>query len=143
MAVNGTQTLEERDQTVVAFQRNKDCQVLLLSNVGSVGLNLTTATVVILFVGPYFVTKPMLICMQDQCWARMLVNQVIGRAWHLGQTKEVVVYNLVCNKTVDCLMTDCVWDKAFMLEQFLAIQCGRGKSDEVLSRNIVISYAQT
>ncbi|KAG9308933.1 P-loop containing nucleoside triphosphate hydrolase protein [Chiua virens] len=108
-AINGTQTVEERDRTVLAFQNDKKCRVLLFSNVGAVGLNLTAATVVILF---------------DQCWSRLLVNQIIGRAWRLGQTEEVVVYNLVCDQTVDCLMTDCAQGKGSMLEQFLATRHG-------------------
>ena len=65
MAINGTQTIEERDRTVMAFQNDKKCRVLLLSNVGSVGLNLTAATVVILFVSPY-------------CCDRAYVNLYIG-----------------------------------------------------------------
>ena len=60
----------------------------------------------------------------------MLVNQIIGRAWRLGQTEEVIVYNLVCDQTVDCLMTDCAQGKGSMLEQFLATQRGRGKHNE-------------
>ena len=56
----------------------------------------------------------------------MLVNQVIGRAWRLGQTEVVVVYNLVCDQTVDCLMTDCAQGKGSMSEQFLASRHGRG-----------------
>ncbi|KAG9318996.1 P-loop containing nucleoside triphosphate hydrolase protein [Chiua virens] len=110
VAVNGTQSAEQRDQTIVAFQTDANCRVLLLSNVGAVGLNLTAATVVILF---------------DQCWSRMLVNQIIGRAWRLGQTEAVVVYNMVCDQTVDCLMTDYAQGKGSMLEQFLATRHGR------------------
>ncbi|KAF8431211.1 hypothetical protein L210DRAFT_934667 [Boletus edulis BED1] len=110
VAINGTQTIEERDRSVVAFQNDEKCRVLLLSNVGAVGLNLTAATVVILF---------------DQCWSRMLVNQIIGRAWRLGQTERVIVYNLVCDQTVDCLMTDYAQGKGCMLEQFLSTAHGR------------------
>jgi hypothetical protein len=56
----------------------------------------------------------------------MLVNQIIGRAWRLGQTEVVVVYNLVCDQTVDCLMTDYAQGKGSMLEQFLDTRHGRG-----------------
>jgi hypothetical protein len=138
-AINGTQTVDERDRTVAGFQRDKKCRVLLFSNVGSVGLNLTAAAVVILFVSLCCFNETTLTCMQDQCWSNMLVNQVIGRAWRLGQTEEVIVYNLVCNQTVDCLMTDCAWGKASMLEQFLATQHGKGESNEVPSRKMLIS----
>lgn len=63
--------------------------------------------------------------MQDQCWSHMLVNQIIGRAWRLGQTEVVVVYNLVCDQTVDCLMMDYALGKGSTLEQFLASRYGK------------------
>lgn len=56
----------------------------------------------------------------------MLINQIIGRAWRLGQTEVVVVYNLVCDQTVDCLMTDYAQGKGSMSEQFLASRHGKG-----------------
>ncbi|KAG2355243.1 hypothetical protein BDR07DRAFT_1493392 [Suillus spraguei] len=55
----------------------------------------------------------------DQCWSRMLVNQIIGRAWRLGQQKEVIVYNMVALGTVDVLMLHHGEGKGNMLKQFL------------------------
>ncbi|KAG1817544.1 uncharacterized protein BJ212DRAFT_1480118 [Suillus subaureus] len=71
---------------------------------GTIGLNLTAASIVILF---------------DQCWSRMLVNQIIGRAWQLGQTWGVLVYNMVALGTVNILMVDHGEGKGNMLGQFL------------------------
>ena len=71
------------------------------------------------------IMRQFLICMQDQCWSHMLVNQIIGRAWRLGQTEVVVVYNLVCDQTVDCLMMDYALGKGSTLEQFLASRYGK------------------
>lgn len=81
-------------------------------------------------------TERTLTRVQDQCWSRMLVNQIIGRAWRLGQTEEVVVYNLVCDQTVDCLMTDYAQGKGSMLEQFLATQHGKGKSNSIRMQSL-------
>jgi len=140
VAVNGTQSVEERDRTVVAFQKDAKCRVLLLSNVGAVGLNLTAATVVILFVSRFwYASGPLFTSVQDQCWSRMLVNQIIGRAWRLGQTEEVAVYNLVCDQTVDCLMTDYAQGKGSMLEQFLTTQHGKGWFSNPLLRHTTLN----
>ena len=65
MAINDMQTIEECDRTVMAFQNDKKYRVLLLSNVGSVDLNLTATTVVVLFMSPY-------------CCDRAYVNLYIG-----------------------------------------------------------------
>jgi SNF2 family DNA or RNA helicase len=50
----------------------------------------------------------------------MLVNQIIGRAWRLGQTEQVIVYNMVALGTVDVLMVDHGEGKGNMLGQFLS-----------------------
>lgn len=62
--------------------------------------------------------------MQDQCWSRMLVNQIIGRAWRLGQKDVVFVYNMVGVNTVDVLMVDHGEAKGRMLGQFLTSNKG-------------------
>lgn len=58
----------------------------------------------------------------------MLVNQIIGRAWRLGQTEEVLVYSMVALGTVDVLMIDHGEQKGKMLHQFLSRSGGRGTS---------------
>ncbi|KAG1727537.1 P-loop containing nucleoside triphosphate hydrolase protein [Suillus lakei] len=105
LPLNGTHTVEERNETIHKFTTDPEERVLLLSNVGAVGLNLTVANVIILF---------------DQCWSRMLVNQIIGRAWRLGQEETVLVYNMVAVGTVDVLMVDHGEGKGRMLGQFLS-----------------------
>jgi hypothetical protein len=50
----------------------------------------------------------------------MLVNQIIGRAWRLGQTQGVLVYNMVALGTVDVLMVDHGEGKGNILGQFLS-----------------------
>ncbi|KAG2136443.1 hypothetical protein DEU56DRAFT_756348 [Suillus clintonianus] len=104
LALNGTNTADERNDIIHKFNTMPQYRVLLFSTVGAVGLNLTVATIVILF---------------DQCWSRMLVNQIIGRAWRLGQEDIVLVYNMVAVGTVDVLMVDHGEGKGKMLGQFL------------------------
>ncbi|KAG1905166.1 P-loop containing nucleoside triphosphate hydrolase protein [Suillus fuscotomentosus] len=105
LSLNGTLTADERNETIRRFNTVPEDRVLLFSTVGAVGLNLTVATIVVLF---------------DQCWSRMLVNQIIGRAWRLGQEDTVTVYNMVAVGTVDVLMVDHGEGKGKMLGQFLS-----------------------
>ncbi|KAG1718438.1 P-loop containing nucleoside triphosphate hydrolase protein, partial [Suillus lakei] len=109
LIIHGGHGTEERNDTVLQFHSDPKARVLIFSSVGAVGLNLTAATVVVLF---------------DQCWSRMLVNQIIGRAWRLGQQKEVVVYNMVSLGTVDVLMLHHGEGKGNMLKQFLTANSG-------------------
>ncbi|KAG2335426.1 hypothetical protein BDR05DRAFT_898554, partial [Suillus weaverae] len=109
LTLNGTNTAEERHEIVNRFNTVPEERVMLFSNVGAVGLNLTVASIVILF---------------DQCWSRMLVNQIIGRAWRLGQEETVLVYNMVAVGTVDVLMIDHGEGKGTMLGQFLSTHTG-------------------
>ncbi|KAG0693276.1 hypothetical protein DFH29DRAFT_1007449 [Suillus ampliporus] len=104
MTLNGGHTVDERNEIVRKFNTDPAARVLLFSNVGAVGLNLTVANIVILF---------------DQCWSRMLVNQIIGRAWRLGQEDTVLVYNMIALGTVDVLMLDHGEGKGKMLGEFL------------------------
>ncbi|KAG1727539.1 P-loop containing nucleoside triphosphate hydrolase protein [Suillus lakei] len=107
LTLNGTHTVQERNEIIHKFTTVPEERVLLFSAVGAVGLNLTVANIVILF---------------DQCWSRMLVNQIIGRAWRLGQEDTVLVYNMVAVGTVDVLMVDHGEGKGRMLGQFLSTQ---------------------
>jgi SNF2 family DNA or RNA helicase len=54
----------------------------------------------------------------------MMVNQIIGRAWRLGQTQGVLAYNMVALGTVDVLMVDHGEGKGNMLGQFLSTHKG-------------------
>jgi SNF2 family DNA or RNA helicase len=65
----------------------------------------------------------------------MLVNQIIGRAWRLGQEETVIVYNMVAVGTVDVLMVDHSEGKGKMLGQFLAKNKGPHTAFIVLDCN--------
>ncbi|KAG2029691.1 P-loop containing nucleoside triphosphate hydrolase protein, partial [Suillus americanus] len=105
LVIHGGHGIDERNETVQTFHSDPKARILIFSSVGAVGLNLTAASVVVLF---------------DQCWSRMMGNQIIGRAWRLGQKKEVVVYNMVALGTVDVLMVHHGEGKGNMLGQFLS-----------------------
>ncbi|KAH7918095.1 hypothetical protein BV22DRAFT_1051967 [Leucogyrophana mollusca] len=105
LALNGTMTPKLRSEVVHQFNTDPAVHVLLFSQVGAVGLNLTVADVVILF---------------DQCWSRLLANQIIGRAWRFGQVNTVLVYIMVTLSTIDVMMIDHGHNKGDMLATFLS-----------------------
>lgn len=50
LTLNGSHSVEERTEIVKQFNADPTARVLLFSNVGAVGLNLTIASIVIIFV---------------------------------------------------------------------------------------------
>jgi hypothetical protein len=50
LTLNGMHTVDERSEIIKKFTNDPAQRVLLFSNVGAVGLNLTVANIVILFV---------------------------------------------------------------------------------------------
>jgi SNF2 family DNA or RNA helicase len=123
LALNGSMTLHERDEVIVKFKTDPKYRVLLVSMVGGVGLNLTVARYIIVFVskflllGMHGVTKTF---RQDMVWSKIALDQIIGRAHRFGQEKEVIVYLMVALGTVDTLMIDHGFAKGSLLETFLS-----------------------
>ncbi|KAF9494556.1 hypothetical protein BDN71DRAFT_1507539 [Pleurotus eryngii] len=104
--MNRTQTREQCDQVIDDFVNSEDPekQILLFSSVGSVGLNLTCADVVI---------------MLDTIWSQVGVEQIIRRSARLMQDKPVHIYYLIALQTTDVLMSTLAREKGEMLETLL------------------------
>ncbi|MGM9948026.1 SNF2-related protein [Floccifex sp.] len=92
--ITGKTTKEKRRKEVDAFQRD-DSDVFLISlKAGGTGLNLTSAQAVIHF---------------DPWWNISAQNQATDRAYRIGQTKNVLVYQL--------LMKNSIEEKIFEMQQ--------------------------
>lgn len=76
--INGSMNLDERNASLDLFRREK--QMLISTDAGGEGLNLQCAHIVINF---------------DLPWNPMKIEQRIGRADRIGQTEDVLVYNLI------------------------------------------------
>lgn len=74
------------DRSDVVARFKSGARILTMTNAGREGLNLQEANVVI---------------MADQDYTSASMEQRIGRAWRLGQTKPVRVYHLLSEDTVD------------------------------------------
>ena len=85
--MDGRDKTSERDEKVQMFQKSSHVRAFMLTTgVGSVGLNLTAATRVIVF---------------DPDWNPGKDDQAVDRAYRIGQTKPVVVFRLITCETIE------------------------------------------
>lgn len=85
--LHGGTPVASRGKIVEAFQGDEYVPFIVLSvKAGGTGLNLTKANHVIHF---------------DRWWNPAVENQATDRAFRIGQTKDVMVHKLVCQKTIE------------------------------------------
>ncbi len=85
--LHGRTPVASRGKIVEAFQGDEYVPFVVLSvKAGGTGLNLTKANHVIHF---------------DRWWNPAVENQATDRAFRIGQTKNVMVHKLVCQKTIE------------------------------------------
>lgn len=85
--LHGGTPVSRRSKIVEAFQGDAYVPYIVLSvKAGGTGLNLTKANHVIHF---------------DRWWNPAVENQATDRAFRIGQTKNVMVHKLVCQKTIE------------------------------------------
>ncbi|CEJ86352.1 hypothetical protein VHEMI04083 [[Torrubiella] hemipterigena] len=84
---DGSMSGELRAQAAKDFREKSDVRVMLVSlRAGNAGLNLTSATRVIIM---------------DPFWNPYIEMQAVDRAYRIGQTKEVKVYRILTKDTVE------------------------------------------
>ena len=85
--LDGSTKLEDRRDTVADFQQHPEIFVFLLSTrAGGLGINLTAADTVIFY---------------DSDWNPTIDSQAMDRAHRLGQTRQVTVYRLITQGTIE------------------------------------------
>ncbi|CAD8079411.1 unnamed protein product [Paramecium primaurelia] len=86
--LDGSTPIEVRDENIRNFQKpNSDLFIFLLSTrAGGLGITLTAADTVIIY---------------DSDFNPQLDQQAMDRAHRIGQTKNVMVYRLICKSTVE------------------------------------------
>ena len=83
----GNMPRTQRDNAIQAFVEDPDVKVLLVSlKAGNAGLNLTVASRVI-------------VC--DPFWNPFIEDQAVDRAYRIGQKREVHVYKLLVQETIE------------------------------------------
>jgi DNA helicase INO80 len=87
LRLDGSSKLEDRRDMVAAWQTNPELFVFILSTrAGGLGINLTAADTVIFY---------------DSDWNPTIDSQAMDRAHRLGQTKQVRVYRLITQGTIE------------------------------------------
>ncbi|KAI9057594.1 hypothetical protein FKP32DRAFT_1552356, partial [Trametes sanguinea] len=93
--IQGRATPPQRAATLKAFQQGTK-QVLLMSNVGTVGLNIAFANIVIIM---------------DNLWSAQETEQLMGRVWRHPQQKKTIEYHVIADGTSDVFIGGISFDK--------------------------------
>ncbi len=102
--ITGSVTPRRRQELIDAFDKAPDGAVLTAQiQSGGTGLNIQSASVVVLC-EPQF--KP------------SIENQAISRAYRMGQARNVLVYRLLCENTVDERIMDLLKEKQAIFDAF-------------------------
>jgi DNA repair protein RAD5 len=86
LRLDGSMTREQRRSSLEAFREGRSSVFLLSLKAGGVGLNLTTASRVVIF---------------DPWWNPAIEQQAIERVHRIGQTRAVTAIKLICSDTVE------------------------------------------
>jgi len=115
--ITGAVSPQKRQELVDEFNAAPVGSVLLAQiQAGGTGLNIQSASVIILC-EPQF--KP------------SIENQAISRAYRMGQTRNVLVYRLLCDETVDERITDLLESKQAIFDAFADESVAADKSLEL------------
>jgi len=97
LMIIGETSTKERQKIVEQFNNDDEHKILILSNAGEYGLNLQS--------------KANIIIHYDQCWSLARMEQRAGRAYRIGQTKNVLEYHLIAKGSADRYMRQVVKKK--------------------------------
>ena len=102
--INGSISLIRRQQILDEFEKAGAGKVLPAQiQAGGTGLNIQTASVVI-------ICEPQL--------KPSIENQAISRAYRMGQSRDVFVYRLLCEKSIDEKLVKVLQDKQILFDNF-------------------------
>ena len=115
--INGSVTPQKRQEIIDEFD-DAPAGTILAAQIqsGGTGLNIQSASVVVIC-EPQF--KP------------SIENQAISRAYRMGQTRNVLVYRLLCENTVDEKITDLLKRKQEVFDAFADKSVAAEKSVEL------------
>ncbi|KAI6137600.1 P-loop containing nucleoside triphosphate hydrolase protein [Pisolithus tinctorius] len=105
--LNGTMSLKKRQAALDDFRtstRTKGHRVLIISNVGMVGLNLACANVMVIV---------------DATWSALDDEQLRGRIFRYPQQKQVHIYRLIALGTPDVFLNNISFDKGQLHSAFV------------------------
>lgn len=102
--ISGDVSTNQRQEMIDAFTEAEDGKILLSQiEAGGVGLNIQAANIVIL-------------C--EPQWKPSTENQAISRVYRMGQTKNVIVYRLLTEASIDETMLEILGEKSDIFNQY-------------------------
>ncbi|CEL53741.1 putative ATP-dependent helicase C17A2,12 OS=Schizosaccharomyces pombe (strain 972 / ATCC 24843) GN=SPAC17A2.12 PE=3 SV=1 [Rhizoctonia solani AG-1 IB] len=101
---DGSMDSKRRQTAVERFTNDAACRIMIISNVGSTGLNLTAASVIII----------------NPVWSGQETNQISGRVHRPGQKRDTYVYAMISPQSVDVALMGYSQGKATLSSSFLA-----------------------
>ncbi len=115
--INGSVPPNRRQEIIDEFDKAPAGKVLVAQiQSGGTGLNIQAASVVVLC-EPQF--KP------------SIENQAISRAYRMGQTRNVLVFRLLCDDTVDEKIMDVLEDKQAIFNAFADVSAAADETKEI------------
>lgn len=124
--ITGKESDAQRAKVADSFGTADGVDVIIMSKVGSTGINLSAAHVLVLVVCRAFpyqhppspVLRPPTLA-QDQIFSWWDKHQIIGRLNRGSQARKVIVYDLVALSTNDVVINDIARSKKDIVEAFL------------------------
>lgn len=108
ICLDGSMSLKQREERIIQFQEDPNCEVFLLSlKAGGVGLTLTSADYVYLL---------------DPWWNDAVENQAIDRAHRIGQKKTVIAKKLITVNTIEEKILELKSKKLKAADQLLEVE---------------------
>ncbi|MBQ6470169.1 MAG: DEAD/DEAH box helicase [Lachnospiraceae bacterium] len=121
--INGSVPPERRQQIIDEFEKAPAGSVLVAQILsGGTGLNIQSASVVI-------ICEPQL--------KPSIENQAISRAYRMGQARNVLVYRLLCENTVDEHIMDILENKQVIFDSFADISAAADLGREIDEKTFV------
>ncbi|KAH8069437.1 P-loop containing nucleoside triphosphate hydrolase protein [Cristinia sonorae] len=107
LELHGSMGSKARNEVLETFRKSDKLgpRVLIVSGVGVQGLNLACANIVIAI---------------DMLWSAIEDQQLIGRAWRFPNTKRVVMYRLIADRTPDVFLNNMAFNKLIMYQAFIS-----------------------
>lgn len=114
--------MKVRHQIVRRFQKEPESRVLIISSVGSTGLNLSVANIVIFLVRDKIGNEVRVVdprFLQDQPWSALEQHQIENRCHRQPQDRPVFCYFLLIKGTADIVLARCAAGKKDLSSSFL------------------------
>jgi SNF2 family DNA or RNA helicase len=105
LKIVGEDKIDERNKIISEFNQNDEFKILIMSlKTGGLGLNLTVANHVIHY---------------DRWWNPAVEEQASDRVYRIGQRKEVHIYRMITEKTIEEAIENLIKTKKKLFEDFI------------------------